>query len=71
MKHPLTQHQAEDNSCVGAFFKKIEEKLITPKLTPTLSHIKRYSSPVADLEWPKGFQEVKVPRFHDNGTGWW
>ena len=20
-------------------------------------------------EWPKGFQEVKVPRFHDNGTG--
>jgi len=20
--------------------------------------------------WPKGFQEVKVPRFHDNGTGW-
>ena len=23
------------------------------------------------LEWPKGFQKVKVPRFHDNGTGWW
>ena len=22
------------------------------------------------LEWPRGFQEVKVPRFHDNGTGW-
>jgi len=22
--------------------------------------------------WPGvGFQEVKVPRFHDNGTGWW
>jgi len=20
---------------------------------------------------PGGFQEVKVPRFHDNGTGWW
>jgi hypothetical protein len=19
----------------------------------------------------KGFQEIKVPRFHDNGTGWW
>jgi len=27
--------------------------------------------PVAGLEWPRGFQEVKVPRFHDNGTGWW
>ena len=22
------------------------------------------------LEWPRGFQEVKVPRFHDNGRGW-
>jgi len=20
---------------------------------------------------PGGFQEVKVPRFRDNGTGWW
>jgi hypothetical protein len=20
---------------------------------------------------PGGFQEVKVPKFHDNGTGWW
>ena len=22
-------------------------------------------------EWPTGFQEVKAPRFHDNGTGRW
>ena len=22
-------------------------------------------------EWPRGFQEVKVSRFRDNGTGWW
>ena len=22
-------------------------------------------------EWPRGFQEVKVPRLHDKGTGWW
>ena len=29
------------------------------------------SSAVTGLEWPRGFQEVKVPRFHDNGTGWW
>jgi len=21
------------------------------------------------LDWPRGFQEVKVPRFRDNGTG--
>jgi hypothetical protein len=24
---------------------------------------------VTGLEWPRGFQEVKVPRFRDNGTG--
>jgi hypothetical protein len=29
------------------------------------------SSPVIGLEWPRGFQEVKVDRFRDNGTGWW
>jgi hypothetical protein len=29
------------------------------------------SSPVTGLEWPRGFQEVKVPRFLDNGTRWW
>ena len=23
------------------------------------------------LEWPRGFQEVKVPIFHNNGTGRW
>jgi hypothetical protein len=28
-------------------------------------------STVTGLEWPRGFQEVKVPRFHDNGIGWW
>jgi hypothetical protein len=29
------------------------------------------SSPIRDLEWLRGFQEVKVLRFHDNGTEWW
>ena len=29
------------------------------------------NSPVTGLGWPKGFQEVKAPRLHDNGTGWW
>ena len=27
--------------------------------------------PVTGLEWPRGFQEFKVPRFHDNSTEWW
>jgi hypothetical protein len=29
------------------------------------------SGPVTCMEWPREFQEVKVPRFIDNGTGWW
>ena len=29
----------------------------------------KVKQPVTDLEWPRGFQEVKVPRLHDNGTG--
>ena len=28
-------------------------------------------SPVTGLEWPRGFQEVKVPRLRDSGPGWW
>jgi hypothetical protein len=31
----------------------------------------KLSSPVTGLEWARGFQEFKVLRFHDNGTGWW
>jgi len=27
--------------------------------------------PITGLERPRGFQEVKVPGFRDNGTGWW
>ena len=31
----------------------------------------RVNSPVTGSEWPTGFQEVNVPRFRDNGKGWW
>jgi hypothetical protein len=34
-------------------------------------YMKGKSSPVTGLEWPRGFQVVTVPRFLDNGTGWW
>jgi len=27
--------------------------------------------PLQAWSGPRGFQEVKVPRFHDNGTRWW
>jgi len=26
--------------------------------------------PVTGLEWPRGFQEVKVPSFHDDTVLW-
>jgi hypothetical protein len=42
-----------------------------PRLTINHYAYKSQSSPVTGLEWPRGFQEIKVPRFHDNGTGWW
>jgi hypothetical protein len=32
---------------------------------------KKNNNLIRGLEWPRGFQEVKVPRFHDNGIGWW
>jgi len=33
--------------------------------------IRKKSSSVTGPKGPRGFQEVKVPRLHDNGTGWW
>jgi hypothetical protein len=41
------------------------------ELEDPLAEEEKKSSPVTGLEWPRGFQEVKVPRFHENGTGWW
>ena len=32
--------------------------------------VKKNQSPYR-AEVPRGFQEVKTPRFRDNGTGWW
>jgi len=26
---------------------------------------------VTGLEWPRGFEEVKIPRLRDNGLRWW
>jgi len=38
----------------------------------SLSHKgKGKAVPFTGLEWPRGFQKDKVPRFHDNDTGWW
>jgi len=36
-----------------------------------VNKIVKKGTPAAGLEWTRGFQEAKVPRFHDKGTGWW
>jgi hypothetical protein len=46
-----------------------ERMLERTALLGTLLIVK--SSPITGPEGPKGFQEVKFPRFRDSGTGWW
>jgi len=36
----------------------------------TLSRNSKGKGPVTGLEWPRGFEEVKVPWLHINGKGW-
>jgi len=55
---PFHHPQAEDAPCCADR---------DPLITRLIVKVK----PVTGLEWPRGFLEVKVPRFHDNGTGWW
>jgi hypothetical protein len=40
---------------MGAFYKPVKGKAV----------------PLHGLGWPGRFQEVEVPRFLDNGIGWW
>jgi len=50
------------------FVKSLENK----RDTYVQKYVKqRKISPVTSLEWLRVFQEFKVPRFHDNGTGRW
>jgi len=46
--------------------------LVSPlQLWKLFSYIYIYIYIYTDPEGPRGFQEVKVPRFRDNSTGWW
>jgi len=58
----VTQHHAYLPSKV-----ELQPSTVCSKLV----HAVTKSSPVTGLGWPRGFQEVKVPRFRDNSTGWW
>jgi hypothetical protein len=44
---------------------------VATNVTNTIQLQLKVNSPITGLERPRGFQEVKVPRLHDNGTGWW
>jgi hypothetical protein len=37
----------------------------------TFTSKKGKAVPLQAMDRPREFQEVKVPRFRDNGTGWW
>jgi hypothetical protein len=57
----------------NACYHSVQNLLSSGLLSETFKiKIQGQSSLVTSLEWPRGFQEVvNVPRFHDNGTGWW
>jgi len=61
------------HTCFYLHFETAVDKLIdkTHLVNKPLISPRRQSSPVTGLVWPRGFQEVKVPRLHDSGTGWW
>jgi hypothetical protein len=48
---------------------KVISLMHRPPLTPGRVKQSRYRPGVAQRV--PGSEEVKVPRFHDNGTGWW
>jgi len=39
--------------------------------TQPLTEMSKQGKAVPLQAWSGPFQEVNVPRFHDNGTGWW
>jgi hypothetical protein len=66
------QHKPRFNEeCSGFFLYQRKQAKMQRVQDPNQSNVDRYSSPVTGLDWPRGFQAVKVPRFHDNGTAWW
>jgi len=57
---------------ICGYFQLLHERTgITNKKKKKKKKKKRQNIPVTGLEWSRGFQEVKVPRFYDNGTRWW
>jgi len=84
--YPLYSRLGGSQGWSGRDGKSRSHRVSIPRLQPVVSCYTDYvmpaillvntakfqvsSSPVTSLEWPRGFQEVKFPRFHDNGTEW-
>jgi hypothetical protein len=57
---------------MGHYFKRLKKAPAIKFEALTGVHTNKGKAvPVTGLEWPRGFQELKVHRVHDNGTGWW
>jgi hypothetical protein len=70
-KNSTDTNSVTDLSTKNYPFSKIKVIVSSPKCLYEGKGKGNAVSAVTGLEWPRGFQEVKVPRFHDNGTGWW
>jgi hypothetical protein len=66
--HIAAQLNAKDDVILGPIWWKTRMDTCLHLYLKIAVSVKK-SSPVRGLEWPRGFQEVKVPRFRDNGTG--
>ena len=77
------RHLPEGPKCVGIpvrhfppqkkhfFLWKMSPKINQRLFTGFITFSKGKAVPLQAWSGPRGFQEVRVPRFHDNGTGWW
>jgi len=76
------KNDSEEQCCAFRLIDEVSTKLDQSKCSPTkrvkvnLPHVcSIYNGKVNQSHYrpgvPRGFQEVKVPRFRDNGTGWW
>ena len=69
--HNFTKYHIDALSKSGLLWKKDQTWFTNLLGQGLLIFCKRYSSPITGLDRLRGFQEVKVPRFRNNGTGWW
>jgi hypothetical protein len=68
---PCRPHRASYGTAISTSLKFVFIYIVIITANFVQNSVKGKAVPFTGLEWPRGFQEVKVPRFHANGTGWW